>query len=295
MSTSKLLDTKFAKALVIANGLVPLAILVWDAEHHQLGVNEVNFAIKTTGLVGLVLLVLSLAITPLRRLTRWQLLVAIRRNLGVLGFTYILTHFLIFFWWDRAGSVTSTFEEILDREYLWYGFGALLVLTPLAVTSTDAMVSRFGAKNWKALHRLTYAAIAAGAYHYFLQAKSDKRQPTAFLVAVGLLLAYRVIAHELDQRKELRLLHEKLAAAKKLGPKKKAFWSGTLKIARIFQETHDVKTFRFVNPEGGPLPFEHTAGQYINLKLTIDGKRVNRSYTIASSPTRNAYCEISVK
>ena len=66
-------------------------------------------------------------------------------------------------------------------------------------------------------------------------------------------------------------------------------------IARIFDETHDVKTFRFAAVDGGPLPFTHTAGQYLNLALTIDGKRVNRSYTIASSPTRNAYCEISVK
>ncbi|HET9987057.1 MAG TPA: hybrid-cluster NAD(P)-dependent oxidoreductase, partial [Kofleriaceae bacterium] len=103
---------------------------------------------------------------------------------------------------------------------------------------------------------------------------------------------------ELELRRDLRLAHAKLVAAKSSAPrdkKKKAFWSGTLKIARIFEETHDVKTFRFVNPDGGPLPFEHAAGQYINLKLTIDGKRVNRSYTIASSPTRNAYCEISVK
>jgi glycine betaine catabolism B len=157
------------------------------------------------------------------------------------------------------------------------------------------MVSRLGAKRWKLLHRLTYVAVAAGGYHYYLQAKSDKRQPDAYLIAIGVLLAYRFITKELDLRRDLRIAHDKLNAAKSAAPKKKAFWSGTLKIARIFQETPDVKTFRFVRPEGGPLPFEHTAGQYINLKLTIDGKRVNRSYTIASSPTRNAYCEISVK
>ena len=107
MSTSKLpvgklVDTHFAKWLVIVNGLVPLLVLIWDGYCHQLGVNEVNFAIHTTGLVGLVLLTLSLVITPLRRFTKWNALVAIRRNLGVLGFTYILIHFLIFFWWDRA-------------------------------------------------------------------------------------------------------------------------------------------------------------------------------------------------
>jgi ferredoxin-NADP reductase/DMSO/TMAO reductase YedYZ heme-binding membrane subunit len=295
MSRSKLLDPRFAKWLVIANAMVPAALLVWDAEHHNLGINEVNFAIKTTGLVGLTLLILSLVITPLRRLTKWNTLVAIRRNLGVIGFFYILTHFLIFFWWDREGSIASTIDEILDREYLWFGFGALVLMVPLAITSFDAMVSRLGAKRWKLLHRLTYVAIGSGAYHYWLQAKSDKRQPDAFGYVVIALVAYRVIAHEWDTHRELVTAHEKLALAKQAGPKKKRFWSGTLKLARIFQETPDVKTFRFVNPDGGALPFEHIAGQYLNLKLTIDGKRVNRSYTIASSPTRNAYVEISVK
>ncbi len=295
MSTSRFLDTRFAKWLVIANALVPAALLVWDAEHHRLGINEVNFAIKTTGLVGLTLLILSLVISPLRRLTKWNMLVAIRRNLGVIGFFYIFTHFLIFFWWDREGSITSTIDEILDREYLWFGFGALVLMVPLAVTSFDSMVSKLGPRWWKLLHRLTYVAIAAGAYHYWLQAKSDKRQPDAFGYVVIGLIAYRIIAHEWDTHRELVTAHEKLAAAKKAGPKKRAFWSGNLRLARIFQETPDVKTFRLVNPDGGALPFEHIAGQYINLKLTIDGKRVNRSYTIASSPTRNAYVEISVK
>ena len=295
MSTSKLVDTHFAKWLVIINGLVPLIVLMWDGYKGQLGVNEVNFAIHTTGLVGLILLVLSLLITPLRRVLDWNALVAVRRNLGVLGFTYILIHFLIFFWWDRDGSVASTVEEIVERQYLWFGFGSLVLMIPLALTSTDSMVSRLGPKRWKMLHRLTYIAIAAGGIHYLLLVKSDVRQPEAFLVAIGALFLYRIGAHEWDLRKELTAAHGKLAAAKMAGPKKKAFWSGKLKLARIFPETHDVKTFRFVNPAGGALPFEHIAGQYINLKLTIDGKRVNRSYTIASAPTRNHYVEISVK
>src|SRR4026209_369442 len=81
-------STRFAKWVVIANGLVPAALLSWDAWRHQLGVNEVNFAIRTTGLIGLICLTLSLVITPLRALTGWNRLIAVRRNLGVLGFTY---------------------------------------------------------------------------------------------------------------------------------------------------------------------------------------------------------------
>jgi ferredoxin-NADP reductase/DMSO/TMAO reductase YedYZ heme-binding membrane subunit len=295
MSTSKIVDGRFAKKLAIVNGLVPLALLSWDAWHHQLGVNEVNFAIRTTGLIGIILLTLTLAITPLRKLTGWNALISIRRNLGVLGFTYIAIHFFIFFWWDRARDINSTIEEIVAREYLWFGFGALLFMIPLAVTSLDSMVSRLGARRWKLLHRLTYAVVIGGVVHYYLLVKSDIRPPLAFAVIVGLLLAYRVIAHYLDLRGEVRTARDKIAAAKASAPKTKKFWSGELKIARIFPETHDVKTFRLVTPDGGPLPFQHVAGQYINLHLTIDGKRVNRSYTIASSPTRQAYCEISVK
>jgi ferredoxin-NADP reductase/DMSO/TMAO reductase YedYZ heme-binding membrane subunit len=293
MSTSsgKLVDTRFAKWLVIVNGLVPMAILAWDGYQGQLGANEVNFAIRTTGLVGIVLLTLSLVITPLRKLTGWNALISVRRNFGVLGFTYILTHFTIFFWFDRDHDIGDTISEIIDREYLWYGFGALLLMIPLAITSTDSMVSRLGAKRWKLLHRLAYLVVIGGVIHYYQLVKSDKRPPTVFAYVLTALLGYRVLAHYLDLRRELRDAKAKKAPP----PKKKTFWKGELAIARIFDETHDVKTFRFVSPDGGPLPFEHVAGQYINLHLTIDGKRVNRSYTIASSPTRGAYCEISVK
>jgi len=285
MSTSeRIVDNRFAKLLVTINACVPAAILGWDAMHHQLGVNDINFAIRTTGLLGLVCLVLSLAITPLRRITGWQSLIAIRRNLGVSGFCYIAAHFFIFYWWDRARSASSTIHEILTREYLWFGFGALVLMIPLAITSTDGMVSRLGAKRWKLLHRLTYVIVLAGCVHYFLLVKSDTRPPLAFTSVVALLLGFRVVARELDVRRR----RAKRAA-------KKPFWSGQLKLERIVQETHDVKTFRFVDPNGGSLPFEHVAGQYLNLALTIDGKPVKRSYTIASPPTRRAYCEISVK
>jgi ferredoxin-NADP reductase/DMSO/TMAO reductase YedYZ heme-binding membrane subunit len=289
------LDARFAKWLVIINGCVPIAILLWDAYDGQLGVNAPNFAIKTTGLLGLIMIVSSLAITPLRKLTGAAQLIAIRRNLGVLGFTYIAIHFSIFFWFDQQHDVGKTVNEIIDHTYLTIGFAALVAMAPLAITSTDGMVSRLGAKRWKLLHRLAYPIAIAGCYHYYEQAKSDKSQPLAFFYIVGALLAYRVVGHYVDLRKQVKEAKTKAIAAKAAMPKSKKFWSGELVIARIFEETHDVKTFRFVSPDGGPLPFQHAAGQYINLKLTIDGKRVNRSYTIASSPTRNAYCEISVK
>lgn len=294
MSTSnRIVDAPYLKWLAIVNGLVPALLLVWDALHGQLGVNNVNFAIRTTGLVGLVFIALSLVVTPIRALTGWNTLIAARRNLGVLGFAYLAAHFLIFFWWDRMGSVSSTFNEIVTRRYLWFGTGALALMIPLTITSTDNMVSRLGSRGWKRLHRLSYVVAIGAVVHYYLLVKSDVRQPLAFAGVIGLLLLYRVVKSEVDLRREVRAARTRKPVAAS-GTRKK-FWSGELTIARIFDETHDVKTFRLVSCDGGPLPFTHVAGQYLNLALTIDGKRVNRSYTIASSPTRSGYCEISVK
>lgn len=293
-TTEPLVDTPFAKRVVIANCLVPAVLLVWDAFGHHLGVNDVNFAIRTTGLVGLVLITMALLVTPLRAITGWQRLISVRRNLGVIAFAYLSAHFLIFYWWDRQGSVASTLNEIVMRRYLWFGTGALVLMMPLALTSTDAMVLRVGAKRWKALQRLAYVIAVAAVLHYYLLVKSDTRQPLAFAAVISALLLYRVVAHYVHLRGEVRAARANAASAP-ARPMRKAFWSGELVITRIFAESPDVKTFRLAALDGGPLPFTHTAGQYLNLALTIDGARVNRSYTIASPPTRTAYCEISVK
>jgi ferredoxin-NADP reductase/DMSO/TMAO reductase YedYZ heme-binding membrane subunit len=291
---SKWIDGPFAKRWVIACGLVPAALLVFDAYTDNLGVNAVNYAIRSTGMLGLVFLTLSLVITPLRRLTKWNVLISVRRNLGVYGFLYILAHFLLFFWYDRGGDIVDTFSEIISREYLWYGFGALVLMIPLVITSTDGMVSRIGPKRWKLLHRLAYVAVLGGVIHFYQLVKSDHRRPIAFAIAFGALMLYRVVDHELALRKEVRQARTRMAPGK-TAPKPKKFWTGELRVARIFAETPDVKTFRLVLPDGGPLPFSHLAGQYVNLALVIGGKRVNRSYTIASPPSRADYCEISVK
>ncbi len=179
--------------------------------------------------------------------------------------------------------------------YLWFGTAALVMMIPLAITSTDGMVTRLGPRRWKRLHRLTYVVVAFGVVHFYLLVKADTGTPIAFALIGGALLLYRMVQHYVDLRGAVTEAKAKVAAARASGPKKKAFWSGELVVAKIFDETADVKTFRMVSPDGGPLPFTHVAGQYLNLALTIDGVRVNRSYTIASSPTRSAYCEISVK
>jgi ferredoxin-NADP reductase/DMSO/TMAO reductase YedYZ heme-binding membrane subunit len=280
-------DTAFAKLLVFINAGVPLLMLGWDAYRHQLGVNGVNFAIHTTGLLGLLFLLFSLTITPVRRLTGWNWLIAVRRTLGLYAFFYLCVHFGIFFILDRAASVTSTVHELLTRRYLQIGACGLALLVPLALTSTNAMVTRLGARRWKALHRISYLATALGALHYYLLVKADVRQPLAFAAALGGLLAFRAVWLGLDRR---------TGRAKRAGAhRERRFWSGELRVLRIIEETRDVRTFRLGVEGATRLPFVHQPGQYLNVALTIDGERVNRSYTIASSPTQSSYCEITVK
>jgi glycine betaine catabolism B len=290
-------DTAFARLLVAVNGGVPLLILGWDTYRHQLGVNGVNFAIHTTGLLGLLFLLFSLTITPIRRLTGWNAIIALRRTLGLYAFFYLCVHFGIFFLFDRAGSVRSTVHEILTRRYLQIGTAGLALLVPLALTSTDAMVTRLGARRWKRLHRLTYLASSLGALHYLLLVKADVRQPLVFAAVLALLLGFRVVRSSLDAR-EARARHAAAVttnAATVTTTGVRRFWSGELRVLRVVQETPDVRTFRLAAMDGGRLPFLHQPGQYLNIALTIDGERVNRSYTIASSPKESAHCEITVK
>ncbi len=282
-------DTRFLRLMVLANGAVPIAILGWDAYRHRLGVNAANFALRTTGLLGLLMLLLSLAVTPLRRLTDWSALIAVRRSLGLYAFFYLCVHFGIFFLFDRAASVRSAVHEIFARRYLQIGATAFLLLVPLALTSTDAMLSRLGAKRWKALHRLVYLAAALGALHYWLLVKADVRQPVVFAAILALLLGFRVLRFGQDRR----ALRQRRATAA-LRPSFRRPWSGDLVVLRVTRETPDVLTVRLGSPNGSRLPFVHQPGQYLNIALDIDGARVNRSYTIASSPTK-PYCEITVK
>lgn len=287
-------DASFARWFAGVCGVVPALILIWDALHDRLGVNGVNYAIRTTGLLGLVFLTLTLAVTPLRKLLGAPLVIAARRNLGLVGFGYIALHFLIYFWWDRERSVGSTVHEIIERQYLWFGFGALVLMLPLAITSTDAMVARLGGRRWKLLHRLIYVAVPAGVLHYWLLVKADTSRPKAFAIVVGGLLGYRLIAHYVDLRRAVAKA-AKAARPAATAKKKPTFWSGELKVARVFDETGDVRTFRLVAPDGSPPPFQHQPGQYLTLALDLGGQRVNRSYTIASSPTRGGHVEITVK
>ena len=188
-------DVRFAKLLVLVNGAVPAALLAWDAWHHALGANPVNFAILTTGMSALVFLMLTMLVTPLRKVSGLNWITPLRRTFGLYAFFYACAHFLIFFSLDRSFSVPGTLSEMVKRKYLIIGSTGLLVMVPLAVTSTNAMIKRLGGKRWRALHRLAYVAAIAGVIHYYMQVKADVRQPLVFMALLGLLLGYRVVAY----------------------------------------------------------------------------------------------------
>ena len=236
---------------------------------------------------------LSLAVTPARRLTGWTWLIALRRTLGLYAFFYLCVHFAIFFLFDREASASSTLHEILVRRYLQIGTIALTLLVPLAVTSTDSMITRLGPRRWKAIHRLVYLAALLGSIHYVLLVKADVRQPLVFAGILAVLLGVRPVFFALDARR--RRARHAASLARPAAPRPRRFWSGELRVLRVIDETPDVRTFRLGTGTSAALPFVHQPGQYLNVALTIEGQRVNRSYTIASPPTETSYCEITVK
>jgi sulfoxide reductase heme-binding subunit YedZ len=188
-------DLRFAKLLLLVNAAVPVTLLGWDAWHHRLGANPVNFAILTTGMSALVFLLLTLAVTPLRKITGLNWIIFSRRTLGLYAFFYASLHFLIFFSLDRSLSISSTVSQMVKRKYLLVGVTGLLVMVPLAITSTNAMIKRLGGRRWRALHRLAYVAAIAGVVHYYMQVKADVRQPLAFGAVLSILLGYRLVVY----------------------------------------------------------------------------------------------------
>src|SRR5215469_3224747 len=188
-------DIRFVKLMVLVNGAVPLALLAWDAWHHRLGANPPNFAILTTGMTALIFLMLTMAVTPVRKVTGWNWLLPLRRMLGLYAFFYACVHFLLFFSLDRSFSISGTLSEMAKRKYLIVGSTALLLMVPLAITSTNGMIKRLGGKRWRALHRLAYVAAIAGVIHFYMQVKADVRRPLAFAAVLALLLGYRLVSY----------------------------------------------------------------------------------------------------
>ena len=284
-------EPKFLRMLVLLNGIIPLIILLADANDGKLGANPVNIALHTTGILSLVFLFTSLVITPLKWMTQWGGWLAMRRALGLYGFFYAVVHLIIYVVWDRSLNLISTIEEITTRRFLQVGMVALILMVPLAVTSTNGMIKRIGPANWKRIHMLSYLVCILGVVHYYMLVKSDVSQPLAFGGVLAVILGTRLGRGYFEKQKK----PAKKINSDNITKSGKKRWQGTLKLASIVQETTDVRTFRFINPAGGDLPFTYIAGQFISIHLQIMGKRVNRTYTLASSPVTKDFFELTIK
>jgi len=171
--------------------LGPLARLVIGAPLDLLGVNPVETIRRSTGTWTLVFLLATLAVTPLRRFTGWHWLARLRRMLGLYAFFYAVLHLTSYVWFEQFFDGAAIVKDIVKRPFITIGFAAFAMMVPLAVTSTDAMVRRMGAKNWIALHRLVYALSVCGVIHYWWLVKRDITQPAIYALVLALLLGFR--------------------------------------------------------------------------------------------------------
>ena len=187
-------DTRFAKLVLFVNGLVPLTLLLWDLYRKQVGANPLEFVTRTTGMLTLVFLLISLAVTPLRRVTGVNWLIRFRRMLGLFAFFYGSLHLLTYVAFDRFFHLTTIPGDVLKRPFIAIGMTAFFLMLPLAITSTDKMVKRLGGKRWMRLHRIVYLAGILGVLHYYMLVKSDVRLPLTFAFLLAVLLGFRIFA-----------------------------------------------------------------------------------------------------
>lgn len=171
-------------------GLVPLAELLWRFHAHRLGANPIEFVTHRTGDWALNFLVLTLCAAPLARLSGKSLWLKLRRPLGLLSFLYASLHFLTWFVLDHFFDFSEMWGDVLKRRFVTAGMAALLLMIPLAVTSTDGWIRRLGSR-WGKLHRLVYPCAILAVTHYYWLVKKDERWPLRYAAAVVLLLGYR--------------------------------------------------------------------------------------------------------
>ena len=180
--------------------LASAAWLAAGAALGWLGVNPIEKLTHVTGMTALVLLLVTLAVSPVRRLTGWNPLIKLRRPLGLFAFFYAMLHFSIWMVLDLGFQLQWVVEDILERPYITVGFTALVLLTPLALTSTRGWIRRLG-KRWSALHRLAYVATGLGLVHYYWLVKADVRLPLLLIAVFAVLMGFRV-QRSLAKRRE---------------------------------------------------------------------------------------------
>jgi sulfoxide reductase heme-binding subunit YedZ len=183
------ISAKTTKVAVFLLALVPLA---WLATH-RLGPNPIETITHTTGDWTLRFLVLTLAVTPLRKLLGLPELIRYRRMLGLFAFFYGTLHFMTYLWLDKFFDAAEIIKDVGKRPFIAAGFTGFVLLIPLALTSTAASIRRLGGQRWRRLHRLVYVSALAGVAHYYWLVKSDIRGPLVYFALIAALLLWRIV------------------------------------------------------------------------------------------------------
>ena len=189
---NSILTSKWTKVAVFALCLAPLAVLVWKGFQNELGANPVEFVEHWTGDWTIRFLIITLCITPFRKLLHVPQLIRFRRMLGLFAFFYACLHFSTWIGLDRFFNLSDMWADVLKRRFITAGFAGFVLLIPLAITSTKGWIRRLGGKRWQLLHRAFYLSAIAGVIHYYWQVKSDERKPLQYAAIVGALLAWRL-------------------------------------------------------------------------------------------------------
>ena len=185
-------DVAFGKVLISVNALVPLAFLLYDWTQGRLGANPIEFFLRATGVLTLTFLLITLAVTPLRKVTGRNDLVKYRRMIGLFAFFYACLHLVTYSIFDKSLDLPAIVADVIKRPFIAVGMAAFLMLVPLAVTSTNGWVKRLGGKNWGRLHKLSYLIAAFGVIHFWMIVKSDVFYPVLFGLVHSSLLGWRI-------------------------------------------------------------------------------------------------------
>jgi methionine sulfoxide reductase heme-binding subunit len=183
---------RWLKPLVFLSCLVPLARLAWKGFAGSLGANPIEVITHSTGDWTLIFLLVTLSVTPLRKVTAQLWLIRFRRMFGLFSFFYLTLHFLTYIWLDKFFDIHEMLADIAKRKFITVGFSGFILLVPLAITSTQGWIRRLGGRRWRRLHHLIYLAAIAGVIHYYWLVKADVRKPLQYAVVLSLLLGYRL-------------------------------------------------------------------------------------------------------
>ncbi len=204
------------KGAVWLLGLAPAVWLVWRGFTDRLGVNAIEEVLHRLGDTSLITLLVALSITPIRRLTSWNILAPLRRPIGLFAFFYLTMHFLWYAVIDEGLAFEYIIEDVIERPYILAGFTAWLLLIPLALTSTKGWIRRLK-KNWQRLHRLVYVSTGLGVLHFFWQVKADTYWPIVATTVLVVLMLLRIRRREprREARREPRREREQAVAAER--------------------------------------------------------------------------------